>query len=432
MAPSTRSYAVVAILFLAFAGHSSVTQVQSQPEAVEQHSRHVASVNDRFEDVFGPAPALASTPFLGLAAITGAALLIDQPVFAESSSPFVHRLRANVVIREAKTYASWWLFALFVLLAALAAIVNSGKLQGAFGKFAHVAESIAAGLAYVLVAATALVSGASPSAAALEPRILTASIVPAIEPTAFALVVAAGLALAAMMIVRLAFDLLIWLNPIPFVDMFFQALKTGFSVVFMVIYAWSPFAAALCAAIILVPCLVLLPWAMRLLSFARRILIYPLLARALPTLRPRLVDPVLSNSGGTGQPSLACHANVLRARGLRKRQAVALVQVAGRTQIVPIRNRKKVRDLAGAGEQVVIGRAVAWIEVRVLGPDETLLDHLALPYSLGGQYKDLCTLLSARDEGHFGMLKALRAAGRSALHGIEVANRSVDTWRSVR
>jgi hypothetical protein len=425
-----RQSALIIILVVALAAPAGTTSQRNPPQRTfQQHLQLVTSGNKQFEDVFGPAPALAATPFLGLATITGAALLVDQPFVAQSDSAFLQRLRNNTVLREAKPYASWWLFAVLVLLALATAIVNSGKLQGSFGKFAHVAEMVAAGGAYLAIAAIALASHPSQSAVVTQPRVVIASVLPAFDFGAVTLFITAGLAVTAMMIVRLAFDLLIWLNPIPFVDMLFQGLKTIFSLTFMVVYFWNPPVAALWAAVILFPCLLLLPWAFRLLSFARRIVIYPLLGRVFPAFKAQLIDPSLARSTETS-PTLACHGSVLRARGLKKRQAVAFIQVPGRTTILPIRGRRKARVLAAAGEEVVIGRAVAWIEVRIIGLKGQILDQIALPYCFAPRYGELCTLLSAHDEGYFGTRKALRALGRATTLAIEAANRSVSTWKS--
>lgn len=423
--------AVVLVVVLGFSLRAAQQHAEPpQLQTLDQHRRQIIGTNTQFQDIFGPAPALASTPFLALAGITGAALLLDHPAVANSTWPVVRHLRGNAVIREARRYASWWLFGILVVLAATTFIANSGKIQGSVGKVARVAENVAVGLAYLVVVGAVCFGAVSTSAVDAKPPVLQAGFLPPLEIRKLALIVTAALAVTAMSIVRFAFDLLIWLNPIPLVDAVFEAVKTAFSVVFLVLYFLSPVAAAVVASIILIPCLLLLPWALRLLAFARRIVIYPILSRLVPALRPRLVDPVLAASI-SGAPTLACHASVLQSRGLKKRQSVALMQCGEDTMVIPIRRRVKTQALARSGERIVIGRALAWIELRVVGPDSKVLDQFALPYSLAYEYDSIRVLLSAHDEEHFGVMRALHSAGVVARQGVESATHAAKTWRSV-
>lgn len=81
--------------------------------------QQVDQLNKRLIEVFGPLPAIASTPVLGLAVLTGTALLMDEPLLANSNLGLVRQIRQNSLILQAKQYASWWLFGTFSILAGL-------------------------------------------------------------------------------------------------------------------------------------------------------------------------------------------------------------------------------------------------------------------------------------------------------------------------
>ncbi|MFO0697877.1 MAG: hypothetical protein U0236_01520 [Nitrospira sp.] len=118
---------------------------------------HKSSTSTRNSSrLFDPLPTIASTPFLGLAVLTGTALGVDEPVFAKSDLRLVQQIRQNSLILQAKRYANWWLFGTFALLAGLTWLVNSGKIRGAFGKFVRIAEDVAVGLIYLMIGADAL------------------------------------------------------------------------------------------------------------------------------------------------------------------------------------------------------------------------------------------------------------------------------------
>lgn len=401
---------------------------QGQTQALlERHSQQVLDVNRDLEEVFGPLPAIGSTPFLGLAVLTGVALFADQPFVVNSSWPIVRRLRRNALVLEARNYASWWLLGALVILALITGLANSGKLEGGLGKLARGGENVIGGLAYFVVAIGALTTNSVGAASvAAHPAAMSASVVPAFEWSTLTLIVAGAVALSAMMVVRFALDLVIWLNPVPFIDFVFETCKAIFSLAFLAIYLFNPLIAAILGAVLLIPCLLLLPWAARLLSFAYRIIFSPILAYVSRAFAPSLVEPHLARRiAGGDDVGLACRGNVLKARGLRKRQGIVILQSGGCTRLHPRWRKKRARDLCQPGEQVLLGRALGWIEVRVVGEDARPLDRIALPRSMVAHFDALRDLLGARDAGDFGTMKMLRAVGEAARKGVDSATRAV-------
>ena len=377
--------------------------------SVNGQSQLVDQLNKRLIEVFGPLPAIASTPFLGLAVLTGMALLVDEPIVADSTLGFVQQIRRNSLVLQAKQYASWWLFGTFATLAGLTWLVNSGKIRGAFGKVIRIAEDVAVGLLYLMIGAEALTpSVQSASVSMLPPTIVQASLLPVFESSATMLILAAIISLVTMMLARLALDILIWLSPVPFIDLMFETGKVLFSLAFLAIYFFlSPFVAAMLGILFLVPCFILLPWAVRLLRFAYHIVLRPVLAQYSPTFVPSLIEPDLVKAVGGHDVVLACRTWVLKARGFKKREMVLLASGAGQRTIRSLWIKRSTRSLGQGNEQVLLGRAFAWIELRVVNKEGQLLDQFVLPLSMMGDFDRLLTLLGAKDIGDVGVMKAL-------------------------
>ena len=363
-------FAAVSLLLLAGALHVSAQPLDHLQSDVER----VNNANRAFQNVFGPVPALAASPFLGLALLTGAALIAEQP--------------SNALLLKTRSYASWWLFGVFLALAVLTAAANSGKLHGSVGKLVHIAEGASVSVAYVVL----VVQGMSIPPAATH--VALAGFVPAFDFGGGVLLVTAALAVIPIVIVRLAFDILIWLNPIPFVDLMFQIAKTIFSLAFFAIYLLSPFTAAILAALCLTPALFMLPWALRFFGFNWDIFVRPLLSRTAPIRNQELF----------------LHAHALKARGFRKRQSLLIFDRSQQIVVQPPRRPHAARALAAGGEQVVIARATLWIEVRVVSAEGRILDQYALPYSFAEHYDFLCQALRASDGGHVGLRGVVQAA----------------------
>jgi hypothetical protein len=254
------------------------------------------------------------------------------------------------LILQAKQYANWWLFGTLATLAGLTWLANSGKIRGTLGKLVRIAEDIAVGLLYLMVGADAMMPNAqSASSSELYPTVALASVVPAFEPSTAILNLAAIISLVTMMLARLALDVLIWLSPVPFIDLIFETCKIIFSLAFLAIYFFlSPLVAAILGLLLLVPCVMLLPWAIRLLHFGYRIVLCPILAQFSDTFVPQLIEPALVPVANSQDVSLGCRAWVLNARGYKKRETVTLVRAAGQRSVH--RSRRRTRNLCEGNE----------------------------------------------------------------------------------
>ena len=115
-------------------------QAQERGTSVERQAAQVAGAGHLIQQVFGPLPAVAGTPFLGLAVLSGAALLSDTDVVRNSDSPLLRGFRDNLLLIEARRYATLPLFLSLLALALLTWMANSGKIRGAVGKLLRAAE----------------------------------------------------------------------------------------------------------------------------------------------------------------------------------------------------------------------------------------------------------------------------------------------------
>ncbi|HMS83577.1 MAG TPA: hypothetical protein PKD12_08005 [Nitrospira sp.] len=398
------------VMFVTGYGASQSHGADDTTNSPNGQSPQVEYLNKKLIEVFGPLPAIASTPFLGLAVLTGTALLVEEPVFAKSELRLIQQIRQNSLILQAKQYANWWLFGTFALLAGLTWLVNSGKIRGAFGKFVRIAEDIAVGLIYLMVGADALTpSGLTASSSDQPASIVQAGLFSDFESSTAILILAALISLGTMMLTRLALDVLIWLSPVPFIDLLFETCKVIFSLTFLAIYfLLSPLVAAILGILLLVPCFILLPWAIRLLHFGYGIVVCPILAQFADQFASKLIEPELAETLDGPKVMLACRAYVLKARGFKKREAVGLFNATGQRTVHPLHAKRRTRTLCDGNEQVLLGRALAWIELRVVSPDGQLLDQYALPLSMMKNFDQLLLLLNATDAGDFGAMKVLR------------------------
>lgn len=379
-------------------------------EQISPAERHLAlgsDVGQRVEQTLGLSPALAASPFFGLALLTGAALVVDSPWARESGSPVVQALRSNTLLVRARKYSSWWLFGALASLALLGFLLNTGKIQGLMGKPLRLVESVGT------LAIMAYLMAASGQGALAEVHVPAASVAGLLPPLGMASLITAGLILvfAAMMLVRMALDVLIWVSPIPFIDLLFEVIKHAFSAGFLVLFVVSPWMAALVAVLILMVSLFLFRWAARWLGFGVRVPLNPFLSRLLPGLRPTLSsDPWRRKLGVSAADSdIAVPASVWKSRGHRKRQPGVIVTTNGipqfRTTAFP--GRVWSTDVRPPGCHLEVGRALLWLEVRAVDENRHAVERFALSYALLPASEDLCRHLGAVDSGCFGPLNLI-------------------------
>jgi endonuclease YncB( thermonuclease family) len=376
--------------------------------SAERHMRLVSNVNETAQHSLGPSPALAISPFLGLGLLTGAALITDTSWARESSSPLVRGLRSNPLLIEVRGYATWWLFAGLMLLALLGFLFNSGKLQGLVGKPFRVAESVLTMLVFGYLLAA---PRAPPVEAAEHLPVFLAQAIPFLGVTGL-LAVGFIIVLASMMVVRTAIDVIIWLSPVPFIDLVFEVLKKVLSAAFVVLYLVDPVLAAFVAGLIFLISLVLLRWAGRIVAFAFSVLLNPLFVKVFPPLTPALIDTAWLRRlhFSPGEAILAVPAVALRSRHYRKRTSGVVTRVGANVEFWSsgFLGRRSSTSLAEPGTRLILGRAFLWIELRLVDAKDRSLERFAFSYALLPHFEDLRARLGADDGDHFGALELIR------------------------
>jgi hypothetical protein len=384
----------------------------SAADLLEAHSRRVDDIRRNAEAVLGPLPAMASTPFFALAALSAAGLAAKSDLLRGSANPWVRAFCSNALIRESQRYSTWPVFLTLLGLALVGYVANSGKVRGIGGKLLRVIEDSSSVLIYSALSLGALEIVATPArtSAAVHMGILDSGAHAAIA-------VGLAMGLAAMMVARYAFDVLIWLVPIPFIDFMFETTKKLLTLGFLFLYLVAPAAAAVIALILVAIALLIAPWALRILGFSFRVLADPLLARLLPASRPRILDPYLvarhapehavrlaavaalepagvqegREPTEIGGVLVAAKAVALALDGLPRRSRGVLLATSqgvffARTSVF---GRRRTWPLAGPAAPGVtppsLVRALLWIELRTAtagsggsGPDT----RIALPRSL--------------------------------------------------
>ena len=303
----------------------------SPRDAFKSQQAEALRLGKKLEQLFGYVPAVACTPYLGLAAISGAALLADTEYARSSSNPIVRGICDSAPVQSARRYSSGALFGLLAFMALMSFVLSSGKIRATLGKLLGMAEGTLGVLAYGALSISAF---AAPALAAEPPRI---AILGFDVPRAIVLGLAISLGLGAMLVVRLAFDVLIWLSPFPLVDFLFEVAKNVLSLGLLALYFASPALAAGLAVVLLLVSLILYGWAIRVMELAFGVVLRPLLARIFPSLRTHLIEAdVVSRLGLTGgTPRIATPATALALPGAPKRRSGALVLTEAGLFFVP-------------------------------------------------------------------------------------------------
>jgi hypothetical protein len=215
-----------------------------------------------------------------------------------------------------------------------------------------------------------------------------------------------------MMATRFAFDILIWLIPIPFVDLIFETGKKLATVIFIGLYLLAPGVALFFSIVILIASVFALGWALRLIQFAFSIALRPLLAVMLPGLRAGLVYHPLSAYSGDDVSTcdILTPGAALALRGARKRQLGALVLKHGALTFAihgALRGKPRHITLAVEHDRIVLVRTLGWVELQVMDPKGGTKSCIALPTTVLPHFDELRRFLRADDGGLRGVARIL-------------------------
>jgi hypothetical protein len=396
---------------------------------VDRSVTDVIDARDVFEGFFGPLPAVAATPFFGLAVITGAALMVDASVNVPGGPWLQRHLGRNPLIAQTRKIATWWLFVLLSMLALVSYLSNSGKVQGVVGKGIHLVEGTV-----LLVVYAGLLSGSfhdiqrvSPTALAINAAAMPGFVVGMLSPTALAYFGLLVVSLYAMIVTRLAIDFLIWLTPIPFVDFVFESAKKVFSFGLLLLYFFAPSLALVISLLVLIASLLMFRWAMRWIRFGWSILLNPLVTALVPAAQPRIRPLDTVGHADAASPRLGVRAVALAMPGVKNREAGVLAMVGAEPCFVRQRwpRRATVHPFAAREGRTVLARTLLWTELQTRDAAGTILGRIAISKAV--PFDTLRDTFAAVDGGDTAAMLRLKQVERGAHDGVSAIRDTVSS-----
>jgi hypothetical protein len=193
-----------------------------------------------WSELLGPLAPVALSPFFGLACLSGLSLLVTRGVLPENA--FLH---GHPVLTHPAVFIAFLALALFTSLPRLT------KVSKPLALLCDTMETYAGIVAVIVVQAVTRHLGAAEP----DPVVLPAGL-----GTITWSALLAGLSLANILViqtVRLFFELLVWISPLPLLDAAFEAMNKVVCAALLALYAFSPWAALLFNTLIFLVCLAL-------------------------------------------------------------------------------------------------------------------------------------------------------------------------------
>ena len=215
----------------------------------------------------GPLAPVALSPFFGLAALSGIATY-GPDWLQERSSLFGASSPMNSP-------------ALFWTMAALAIITSLPRLSKVSKPIALAAEKLETYSAVIILFAVRMFSGSTSSVGATEEQAMLSAGITSM-PLDVIMSIVAGLNVIVINAVKLFFEFLVWLIPVPLVDAAIEVANKTLCASLMSLYCFSPAMAAGVDLVLLVVCALVFGWIYRRLRFYREVIAGPLLAWMLP------------------------------------------------------------------------------------------------------------------------------------------------------
>lgn len=171
----------------------------------------------------------------------------------------------------------------FLGVGVLLHVGRSAKLSKPFAEAAGLFESLLG----VIVTGLLVWPSAHPSGPAMEAGLGTALLI----------VTASVLGVLSMIVLRTAFDLLIWVTPVPFVDAVFQVLKAVVTLGLVALAIFAPVAAIILNVVILLGTTLALRWAVRAARYGLTVA-YDLTLGVMDAAKELPTDPVAEGDVG--------------------------------------------------------------------------------------------------------------------------------------
>jgi len=232
---------VVALLAPLLASGYDATQAAGDLAAADRVADAVP-----WQQVLGPLAPVALSPFFGMALLSGLSLLVTRGVLPENAF-----LQSHPVLTHPAVCLT------FLALAAFTSLPRLTKVSKPLALLCDSMETYAGIVAVLVVQLVARYAGGPEPAPVVLPAGLGAV-------TWDALLAALSIAnILVIQSVRLFFELLVWMSPVPLLDALFESLNKVVCAALLALYAFSPWAALLANAIFFTVGLLLLRRARR-------------------------------------------------------------------------------------------------------------------------------------------------------------------------
>jgi hypothetical protein len=228
---------------------------------LEQDRQQVEKTMQKYgiTEALGPLAPVALSPFFGLACLSGASILSEWGWLPENDF-----LQGNEVLNNPLV---------FLLFAALTIVTSVPKLVSVSKVFAEAADRLETYAGIISYAVVLLAARQTP-----EPdTVVYAAGVFAVTNNGL-LAVMAAVNIFVISTVRLFFELLVLVSPVPLLDAIFEVANKTIAAVLMAIYLANPWLAFVLNLVIFAVCLLIFRWVNRRLRYYKAILLEPIWA----------------------------------------------------------------------------------------------------------------------------------------------------------
>ncbi len=211
-------------------------------------------------EVLGPLAPVALSPFFGLACLSGTSILCSQGVLPENSF-----LMGSAVLNNP---------AVFLAFLVLTVITSVPKLTAASKVFAELTDQLETYAGIVSYGVILLLASESRQPES-EAVVYAAGVFTFTQQTL--LVCVAAVNILVISTVRLFFELLVLISPIPLLDAIFEGANKTVTALLALIYAYNPWVAFVINLLLFGFCLLIFRWVNRRIKYLRAVLLDPVM-----------------------------------------------------------------------------------------------------------------------------------------------------------
>lgn len=243
------------VLFTSAAGGYDSSELERDRARAEQAVEQYGVI-----EALGPLAPVALSPFFGLACLSGTSILCDAGILPENAF-----LQGNEVLNN------WLVFVLFSGLTVLTSVPKLVSVSKVFAEAVDRVETYAGIISYAVILLATRQAGGSDDVV-----VYSAGIFAVTHNGLLACMAAVNIFVISS--VRLFFELLVLISPVPALDAVFEISNKTIAGILAVIYAFNPYLAFVLNVILFLICLVVYRWVNRRLRYYKAVLLEPIWA----------------------------------------------------------------------------------------------------------------------------------------------------------